>query len=169
MQSLGGLVGQLLLATHIVASAGLFVGVVGRNVSLARAGRSAAMPDVTRLVHVAGRFERLLVIPGSMIVLATGVALAWLRGWPLLGFLQGAHVNWLLAALVLAFSVALLIVYVFIPRGKIFEAALAGAKAQGHVTSELRAAFRDRAVRRARAAEYVITAAVVYLMVAKPF
>jgi hypothetical protein len=158
-----------LLALHIASAAGLIVGVVGRNLALALARRAATLAALDRRLLLAGPFERLLVIPCSNSVLLTGLGLAWLKGWPILGFLQGAHVNWALASLILYLATIPLVVYVFLPRGRRFEAALEAARAEGSITAELSDAFRDRAVWMARGAEYVIAAAILYLMVAKPF
>ena len=58
---------------------------------------------------------------------------------------------------------------VFLPRGRVFERALVHARARGAVTPELSAAFRDGAVAFARAYEMVTIAAIVVLMVTKPF
>jgi hypothetical protein len=58
---------------------------------------------------------------------------------------------------------------VFLPRGKVFEAALQDAVAHGQVTSRLTAAFNDRVVAAGHIYELVGVAVIVYLMVAKPF
>lgn len=159
----------LLLFAHVASAAGLIVGVLGRNIALGLARRARAMPGVDRWVGLAGRLERALVIPGSNVVFVSGLALAWLRGWPILGFLQGGRVSWVLASLLLYLATVPLVVWVFLPRGRVFEAALEAARAAGAPTPELAAAFRDRAVWLARGAEYILAAAIVYLMVAKPF
>jgi hypothetical protein len=58
---------------------------------------------------------------------------------------------------------------VFLPRGKVFEAALQDAVAQGRVTSRLTAAFNDQAVAFGHNYELAALAVIVFLMVAKPF
>lgn len=58
---------------------------------------------------------------------------------------------------------------VFIPRGRVFEQALDRAKERGEVTPELSAAFHDRAVAFARNYELIMIAAIIVLMVTKPF
>ena len=50
-----------------------------------------------------------------------------------------------------------------------FEHEFEDAKARGEVTAELRTALQDPAVRNARAAELVVVAAIITLMVTKPF
>lgn len=79
----------LLLYTHIVSALGLLAGVIARNIALGFALRAVLLTHVQQHVGMAGWFERVLVIPGSNLVFVSGLALAWLKGWPILGFLQG--------------------------------------------------------------------------------
>jgi hypothetical protein len=58
---------------------------------------------------------------------------------------------------------------VFVPRGRVFDRALADARQRGAVTLELTAAFRDLVVRAARTLELVVVAVILVLMVVKPF
>jgi ATP phosphoribosyltransferase regulatory subunit HisZ len=58
---------------------------------------------------------------------------------------------------------------VFIPRDKVFEAALERAGEAGPVPDDLRAAFSDRAVLAAHVFELVGVFVVFALMVGKPF
>ena len=62
-----------------------------------------------------------------------------------------------------------LVVWVFLPRGRLFEVALADAQARGMITDQLRLAMRDRAIALAHNVEYVLITAALYLMIAKPF
>jgi hypothetical protein len=55
------------------------------------------------------------------------------------------------------------------PRGRLFEVALADAQARGIITDQLRLAMRDRAIALAHNVEYVLITAALYLMIAKPF
>jgi uncharacterized membrane protein len=154
---------------HIVAGIGLIAGIIGRAFALAQANRSPDIHTVNSLVQLGGRFESLLVRPGSFVVLGLGILLAWLQGWPLLGFIQGGQSNWLLVSLLLYFATIPLIIFVFVPRGKLFEQALGAALAEGQVTPELTRAFNDQAVRMAHYVEGLLIIAILYLMVAKPF
>jgi hypothetical protein len=142
--------------------------VVGRGVTLRQAARASDIGAVTALVALAGRFERMVRAP-SVVVLVLGLLTAWLRGWPILGVLQGGTVNWLLASLVLYLTLVPLIVGVFLPRGRVFDRALQDARAQGRVTPALAAAFADPVVAAAHAWELVVIGLVIVLMVAKPF
>jgi hypothetical protein len=58
---------------------------------------------------------------------------------------------------------------VFLPRGRVFDAALEDATAQGAVTDRLRAAFRDPVVFAAHVYELAAMVVVLALMIAKPF
>jgi hypothetical protein len=76
---------------------------------------------------------------------------------------------WLPAALVLYLSTGILVPTIFLPRGKVFEAALHEARDRGEVTPRLSAAFRDPAVAFARRYEVAMVAVVIASMVLKPF
>jgi hypothetical protein len=160
---------SVLIVLHVLAAFMLVGGLVGRNVVLWQAARASEVHAAGTLVGAAGLFERFMVIPGSFAVLAFGLLAAWARGIPPLGFLQGAPTNWLLISLLLYLSLMALIPTVFIPRGKVFDASLHEALAQGQVTPTLRAAFADRTVGAARLYELVVVGVVIVLMVARPF
>jgi hypothetical protein len=98
-----------------------------------------------------------------------GLGAAWVYGWPLLGVLQGSSINWLFVSLLLYLSLIPVIIFIFLPRGKIFGQRLADAQAQDTMTTELRAAMVDPVVRAAHIYEAVVIAVVIYLMVMKPF
>ena len=87
----------------------------------------------------------------------------------MLGFLRGANSNWLLTAIALFLTLIPIIVFIFVPRGRIFDRVLEKALAQGRVTSELSAVFADRLVRIAHVYELAIIAIIIILMVTKPF
>ena len=154
---------------HVIGGIAMIAGLVGRELVRAQARRATDIGTFVTLTGVAGRFERLLVIPGSLAVFVLGVATSWRGGWPLFGFLQGAASNWLLASLILYFAPYLLVAGVFLPRGKDFDRALTGAVAAGRITADLTAAFDDRLVRLAHYAEAIIIVLILYLMIVKPF
>jgi hypothetical protein len=118
---------------------------------------------------LAGRFERLLVIPGSALVLIFGLTTAWLQGYPILGLLVGGTTNWVLVSLLLMLLLGALVPLIFLPRGRVFEAALTDADARRQVTPELRAAFADRQVAFARTTEAIGMLVLIAIMVTKPF
>jgi hypothetical protein len=154
---------------HILVGMALITGIVGRDVTLRRAAWATDLGTIHALLDVATVFERVFVRPMSFLVLAFGLVTAWLQGVPILGSLGGGTTNWLLASMVLFAAITLLVPFVFLPRSRVFEAALASADAGGTVTPELTAAFHDLAVERARTAEVIGLLVVVALMVLKPF
>ena len=150
---------------HVVAAFWFVAGLLGRNVTMARARTASDLRMLDELVTLSGRFERMMVIPGSIAVVVLGLLAAWALGQPL----AGSNDWWLLTSLLLFVAIGVLVPVVFLPHGKVFEHALADAKARGEVTPELRTALRDPAVRNARAAELLVVAVIITLMVTKPF
>ena len=148
-----------------VAVAFVFVGgLIGRWIVLGRVRRSDDLGEIDTLLPVADRFEK-IVIPGSAAVLVLGLLAMWAQHRPL--FADGGY--WLLVSLVLYLSIMPLVPLVFLPRGRVFEAALADARQRGTVTPDLSAALRDPQVAFARTYEAAIVGVVVALMVLKPF
>ena len=159
----------LIRLLHITTSFLALAGLIGRQLTRAQAARSTDIHALQALLQLSGWFENWLAIPGSMLLFLFGLLLAWLQGWPLLGFVQGASVNWLLVSILLYLAIYPLVIFVFIPRGKVFTQHYEKALAQGQITTELRAAFHDPTVRLAHLVEGVLVAAILYLMVMKPF
>lgn len=154
----------LLKLSHVALAMILVAGVIGRWVLLSRAQRDEDIAAVARFAEAAAPFERMVVL-SSMLVLPAGLLTAWAQGYPWLGLTTG----WMLTSLVIYLVASALVPTVFLPRGRVFEAALAEARASGLVTDALRAAFADRAVRNARVFEIVGIGVIVALMVLKPF
>jgi hypothetical protein len=150
---------------HVLGAFALVTGLVGRTVTIAEARRAIDIGRVEALANAAGRFERLMVQPGSFIVLALGLITMWAQGRSPVG--DGNW--WLLISLLLYLGVAALVPLVFLPRGKRFDAALRAAIADGAITPELNAAFHDPAVQGARIAELAGIVVVITLMVLQPF
>jgi hypothetical protein len=158
----------LVVVLHVIAVFVLVAGVVGRDLLYGRAARSEELDDVVSLVAHGSLFEK-MVRTSTLAVLVLGLAAAWARGWPILGFLQGAPVNWVLAALLIYLSIIPMIVFVFLPRGRVFRQALEQAVPLGRVTPALRAALHDPWVHAARTWEIVMVVVLTALMVLKPF
>jgi uncharacterized membrane protein len=158
--------GMLALRVLHVGSAALLVGgIVGRDVALGRASRQREIGAVSGLVRKAGRFEAILVRPGSFVIALAGVAMMVAQGRPLVA--PGTY--WLTLSIVLFLTSIPMIAFVFIPRGRRFEAAMAESQRVGAPTPQLAAAFGDRAVAMARRFELVVIAAIAFLMIVKPF
>jgi hypothetical protein len=153
-----------ILLVHVLAAFALVAGLIGRWITLNRAKASDDIANVTQLVGLAGPFERLVRV-GSTVVFLAGLLTVWAQGRPLFSTVS----SWLAVALALFLSLIPLIVLLFLPRGRIFERALNDARARGTVTPELAAAFRDPMVRAAHIYEFIVVAAIVALMVLKPF
>ena len=148
---------------HVATAFWFVAGLAGRDVSITRAARGTDIASVQALIGAADVFDRFFVIPGSIAVLVAGlIAMAATH-------LRLADETWLLVALILLLSIIPLVPLVFLPRGKVFEAALGDAVTVGEVTPALRAAFADRAVAGARWYERIVVAVVIILMVTKPF
>jgi hypothetical protein len=98
-----------------------------------------------------------MVRPGGLAVLLSGLAAAAMRGWPILGFLQGGASNWVLAALLVYLTLIPVIVLVFVPGLAAYEKALEQAHAAGAITPALKAALADPVVARARVYELWIS------------
>ncbi len=150
---------------HVAVAFWFVAGLLGRDLTLLRARSSGRVASVDELVGLAGRFERLMVIPGSLAVLALGLLAAWAEGRPL----AGAGNGWLLVSLLLYVALLAMVPLVFVPRRRVFERALADARGRDAVTPALSSALRDPVVAAARAVELVAVAAVIALMVVKPF
>ncbi len=159
---------DLLKLTHAMLGILFFGALVGRAIVLGLAERATTIGEMRTLTRAAGPFERMVIL-GGMVMIAFGVLTAVAQGRPLLGPLQGGSVDWLFVSVVLVASGFVLPPLVFVPRGRVFEAALAEATARGDVTPALRAAWRDPVVRAAHVVELVTIAIVLALMISKPF
>lgn len=154
----------LLKLSHVVLAILLVAGIIGRWVLLGRAARSNDVEHAHLLADAAAPFERVAQLSGPLL-LAFGMATAWAQDYPWLGLSTG----WMALSLLLVLPILAMIPTVFLPRGSVFESAMAEARAAGHVTDALRAAWADPAVAFARRYELAAVALIVVLMVLKPF
>ncbi|MEO5616504.1 MAG: DUF2269 family protein [Candidatus Eisenbacteria bacterium] len=154
---------------HVLIVFWLVAGILARDRCYERAARTDDLQRLDWLIEMGGHFERSMVRPATFAVLVAGLIAAWARGWPILGFLQGGSSNWVLASLLIYLSIIPVIFFVFIPRGRVFRAALDEAKGLGHVTPRLKAALGDRAVAAARTYELLMIGAITALMVTRSF
>jgi predicted integral membrane protein DUF2269 len=162
------LIGGLVVLTHAVLGIVFFCGLLGRWIVLWRAEHATTIESMRTLAKAAAPFEWLVIRVGSIALLG-GVAAAIVQGRPFLGPLQGAPIDWLFTSILLLLTVAPLPPLIFLPKGRIFEAALEEAEALGQVTPAVLAAWRDRATRAAHAWELIVVTTVLVLMLAKPF
>ena len=154
---------------HVLAGFWLFAGGLGRWSTVVQAAKALNIQSVRDLMKLAGHFEQRMITPAVPTVLVLGLITAWLEGWPILGFLQGASSNWLLVSLVLFLGNVPLVFLVFLPRGKLFELALDQAVAQGKVTPELTAELTHRSVFWSYVYQTASAVVIIALMIAKPF
>ena len=159
--------GVIVLA-HALLGIVFFGGLFGRGIVLALAEGAESLPAMLTLTKAARPFERIVIVIGAIAgVLGVGAAIA--QGRPFLGPLQGAGVDWLFVSVVLVVTTFPLPPLVFLPRGRVFEAALGEAVAAGEVTPALRAAWRDPVVRATHVYELVLVTVILVLMLTKPF
>lgn len=150
---------------HVLAAFGLVTGLVGRAVTFRGAARAGTIEPAAALLAASHWFDERLVIPSFFGVFVTGLLAAWIGGTP---WTLDGRPSWVLVALILLLLPTPLIPAVLVPRRRQRELALRDAVAAGRITPGLRAALDDRGVRRARALEAVLIAAIVVLMVVKP-
>jgi hypothetical protein len=144
-------------------------GLFARQAVRSLTARASHVADIVALTQAAGKIERVMVIPGNILAIVFGLLLALAIRAPILGFLQGARTNWLLASVAILAILFPLVPVVFLPRGKLFEATLVDASAKGTISPELRRHMDDPVVRWAHRAEMIGVALIVVLMVVKPF
>ena len=163
------MIASLIVVLHVLSVFWLVAGILGRGAAHALALKASDLGQLEARHEIASFFERASVRPASFVVLATGLLAAWLRGWPPFGILQGSPIQWPLVSLVVYLTIFPLIIVIFLPRGRIFRAALEGAKREGKITPELRASLADSMVAAGRGYEVVMIVVLTVLMVAKPF
>ena len=154
---------------HIVAVIIFIGGVFARQLVRGYVKKDPDVKRVASLVQAAGQIDRVMVIPGSNVVVVLGIILALMMKWPIFGFLQGASENWLLASNILLVIGLGIVFTVFVPHNKKLEAILQTAMAEGRITPELSAALDDRTVGLAHRIEEIAILGVAALMVLKPF
>jgi uncharacterized membrane protein len=154
---------------HIASAIWFIGGILARQIVRAYAKRTEDVRRFATLSEAAGRIESTMVIPGNMAVIVFGIILGLLIKAPILGFLQGASRNWLLASNLLLVIGILSVPLIFIPRGKKYDVVLKDALAKGQMTPELRLQLDDPVVRAAHWYELVSMPVIVFLMVFKPF
>ena len=162
------LIAGLLVAIHALLGAVFLGGLIGRSIVLGMAERADTLARMQTLTRAAQPFERIVIV-GSQVVVVLGIVAAITQGRPFLGPFQGAPVDWLFVSVVLVFTVPVIVPLVFLPRGRVFEAAMADATTRNEITPELVTAWRDPVVRAAHVYELVIVSVVFLLMVTKPF
>jgi hypothetical protein len=152
---------------HVLSAMWVLAGMLGRAVALGSARRAPNMPILKAIADVSGRFENLMIMPGLVAVVVTGIATALVGGISLLGPIDGGPL-WVFVPLV-----TMLIVFAATPltisHDRAWGAALEDAAHRGVVTDRLRPYLDARAMVRRYAPELTLSAAIAALMVLKPF
>ena len=145
----------IVVLTHALLGILFIAGLIGRWIVLGLSQRATDLPSMKTLAAAAGPFERLVIVVPIVRAAVRRVA-AFMEGRSVLGPLTGGSVDWLFVSLLLFLSPLPLVPLVFLPRGRVFEAAMATAEAEGRVTPELQAAWRDPVVRAAHVYELAV-------------
>ena len=157
----------LLKLSHVLSAMWLVSGMLGRAVALIAARRATDIRILKAVADVSGRLEDLMIAPGILFVLATGIATALVGGIPLFGpFANGPL--WVFVPLVVMLAVAAL-TPVILSRDRRWGEALQDAAARGVITERLRAFLDRRAMLKRYAPDLAAVALIVVLMVLKPF
>jgi hypothetical protein len=149
---------------HVILAFAMVGGLLGRWILLTSGARTDDVERAHLLADAASPFERIVQV-ASPIVVVFGLLTAWAQDYPWLGLTTG----WMLLTVLLIIPILIAIPTIFVPRGRVFEAAMADAREAGTVTPALRAAWSDPAVAVARRYEIVAMGIIVALMVLKPF
>jgi hypothetical protein len=154
---------------HITTAFIFTVGVFGYYLTVAHAAKEKDVKVVKGLMALAIRFEKYFILPGEAALLLAGLFTAWRENVPILGFLQGGDVNWLLVALILFLSRFPLIMLITLPHEKLLNKKLEEALSKGQVTRDLRKVFADKTAKFVEIYGLGALALIIFLMVMKPF
>jgi uncharacterized membrane protein len=160
-------IGTLLHLLHVTLAVAFIAGLLGRAVAFREARTARTLEATAALLRLSDWFDRRLVVPGSVLVLLSGIGITWVGRWPL--FRSAGRPSWLLISLALLLLPVIFIPSVLVPQRVRRQAALAAAVQVGRRTPELEAALGAPVVRRFRAVELGIVMVVFVLMMLKPF
>ena len=152
---------------HVLSAFWVVTGMLARPVVLAAARRAPDMRILKAIADVSGRLEDLMVAPGLLAVLVTGVATALIGGIPLFGPFAGGP-SWVFLSLLIMLLVVAL-TPVTLMRDRRWGQALEEAAREGAVTARLRTFLTRDAMIRRYAPDVVVMFVIVTLMVTKPF
>ena len=157
----------LLKLVHVLSAMWLVAGLLGRAVALSSARRAPEMRVIKAIADVSGRLENLMIAPGIVAVIVTGISTAVVGGISLLGPIDGGPL-WVFVPLS-----TMLVVVVLTPmtlsHDRRWGQALEDAAQRGVVTDTLRPFLDGRAMIRRYAPDITIAGLIVVLMILKPF
>ncbi len=158
---------SVLKLLHVLSAIWLASGLLGRAIVLAAARSGPDIRIVKAIADVSGRLENLMVAPGYLAVLVTGIATAIVGGLPLFGPFNGGPL-WIFIPLVL-FAVAVALTPIVLGEDRRWGEALADAARAGSITDGLRSFLDRRAMLRRYGPDIAFVGLIVVLMVLKPF
>jgi uncharacterized membrane protein len=156
----------LLKLLHVLSAMWLVAGLLGRAVALSSARRAPDMAILKAIADVSGRLEDLMIAPGLIAVLVTGIATAVVGGISLLGPFDGGPL-WVFIPLVIML-VAVVTTPITLAHDRKWGQALEDATRRGVVTDGLRPYLDSQAMLRRYAPDVTAVAIIVVLMVLKP-
>jgi uncharacterized membrane protein len=152
---------------HVLSAFWAVTGMLARPVVLAAARVAPDIRILKAVADVSGRIEDLMIAPGLIAVLVTGIATAVVAGIPLLGPFAGGP-SWIFLSLVIML-VVVLATPVILARDRRWGQALEEAAREGTVTARLREFLARDAMIRRYAPDIALMVVVITLMVTKPF
>lgn len=163
------LIGHLFEWIHISAAYMFLIGVGGWFLTITHAGKEKDVKIINSLVTLGIKFKNYLMFPGETVLFFAGLLAAWRNEVPILGFLQGGDVNWLLVSIILFIIRLPVIMLVSVPNEKALSKKLQEALSQGQTTKDLEATLTNKKAKRANIFVITIYAVILFLMVMKPF
>ena len=152
---------------HVLSAMWLVTGLLGRAVVLTSARRAPEMPTLKAIADVSGRLENMMIAPGLLAVLVTGIATAIAGGISLFGPFDGGPLWVFIPLLIMLF--AAVTTPMTLAHDRRWGEALEDAARQGTITDRLRGFLDRRAMLRRYVPDIAAVALIVVLMVLKPF
>jgi Predicted integral membrane protein (DUF2269) len=75
--------GALLRLLHVTLAVAFIAGLLGRAVAFREARTARTLEATAGLLRLSDWFDRRLVVPGSVLVLLSGIVITWVGRWPL--------------------------------------------------------------------------------------
>jgi Predicted integral membrane protein (DUF2269) len=145
----------------------LVSGLLGRAVALTSARRASDMRILKAIADVSGRLENMMIAPGIVAVLVTGIATAIVGGISLLGPIDGGPLWVFIPVVIMVFAV--ITTPVTLAHDRRWGEALEDAAKRGVVTERLQSFLDRTAMLRRYVPDIAFVAFIVALMVLKPF
>ena len=163
------LIASLLKWVHVNLVIIFIIGIAGYINYFYQAARETNIKVVHDMVEMGDKIHKYFLFWGGILLILSGIVTALRHNVPILGFLAGGEVNWLLASNILLLTYFPLMSLIFIPRHKVFHRELENAIIKEEVTQGLRNAFKGRAIKNGHIYELAIVMIIIFLMVVKPF